>query len=39
MVLGSDSGTTIVNVLSWATDLYLIGRCIITLDDTADEVS
>lgn len=35
----TDSGTTIVNVLSWATDLYLIGRCIITLDDTADEVS
>jgi hypothetical protein len=33
----TDSGTTIVNVVSWSTDLYLIIRCIVTLDDAPDE--
>lgn len=33
----SDKGTTIANVLSWGTYLYLISRAVITLDDAPDE--
>jgi hypothetical protein len=34
----TDKGTTIVNVVSWATYLYLIIRSVITLDDALDEI-
>lgn len=33
----SDSGTTIVNAVNWAGYLYLLSRCIITLDDADDD--
>jgi hypothetical protein len=34
----TDHRTTIVNVLSWGTDLYLMSRAFITLDDAPDKI-